>query len=135
MEGAFDAVDAVDAADVGEDGFELALIGDFQAGFDAGVLAVRAAFQRADIGAGTADDGGDIGKQAGAILGADEEFDGEGSGIFAAPLDGDAALGLIEQVLDVGTRAGVNGDASAAGDVADDVVPGNRIAAFGPKDE
>jgi hypothetical protein len=52
---AFDAVDALDAAYAGEDGFELAAVGDFEAGVDAGVLAIGAAFEHADVGAGAAD--------------------------------------------------------------------------------
>jgi hypothetical protein len=46
---AFDAKDSVDAADIGNDRFELALVLNFEAGFDARVLAVRAALQGADI--------------------------------------------------------------------------------------
>ena len=49
LEGALDAVDALDAANVGENGFELALVGDFEAGFDAGVLLVWPAFEHANI--------------------------------------------------------------------------------------
>jgi hypothetical protein len=43
------AVDAIDATYVGENGFELALVGYFQAGFDASVLAVGAAFESANV--------------------------------------------------------------------------------------
>lgn len=49
LEGAVDAVDALDAANVCENGLELALVGNFEAGFDAGVLLVRPAFESADV--------------------------------------------------------------------------------------
>ncbi len=50
---AFDAINARNAPNVDEDGLKLALVGDFQAGFDAGVKLVWAAFKIADIGAGS----------------------------------------------------------------------------------
>ena len=48
----------------------------------------------------------------------------------AGPFDGDAPLGFVEQIFDIGAILAVDGDAAAARDVADDVVAGNRIAAF-----
>jgi len=65
---AFDAVNAVDTADVGEDGLQLALIGDFEAGFDAGILPIRAALERANVRTRAADDGSNFGEQSGAIV-------------------------------------------------------------------
>src|SRR5208283_1613552 len=129
------AVDAVDATYAGENGFELALVRYFQTGFDASVLAVGAAFESANVGAGVADDGRDFREEAGTILGADEEFDGESGGAATTPFDGDAAFGLIEKILDVGANAGVHGNAATPGDVSDDVVTGNGIAAFGAEDQ
>src|SRR5208283_4964537 len=114
--------DAVDAPDAGENGFKLALIGDLQTGFDAGILAVGAAIEGTNIGARIADDSGDFSKQAGAILGADQEFDGEGGHAAGAPLDGNAALRLVQQVLHVGARARVDRDAAAPRDVSDDFI-------------
>src|SRR5229473_2457367 len=127
---AFDAEDAGNFADVDEDGFELSLIGDFQIGVNARIGAIRAAFEIVNVGAGSADDGGDFGKKSGAIACADRELDGESGFGAAAPFDGNAAFGLVHKVLDVGTRSRVHGDAAAAGDVADDFVAGNRVAAL-----
>src|SRR5580658_1198231 len=101
LEGALNAVDALDATNVGEDGFELALIRDFQAGGNTGVLFVRTAFQSANVGASSTDYGGDVRKQTSTILGADYQFYREGGDIVAPPFDGNAALGLVHQVLDV----------------------------------
>ena len=50
--------------------------------------------------------------------------------VGAGPLDGNAPLGFVKQILDVRAILAVDGDAAAARDVADDVVAGNRIAAF-----
>src|SRR5271166_3309120 len=66
----FHTVNAVDTADVREDGFQLFFVANFQTSFDTCVLPVRAAFERADVGAGIADYRGDFRQQAGTILGA-----------------------------------------------------------------
>ena len=129
-------VDALDAEDtgyfsnVGENRFELAAIDNFEAGFDAGILTVGAALETADIGARSADDRGDFRQKSGAVLCTDGELHRESRGAFAAPLDSNAAFGLVHEVLHVWASAGVHGNATAARDVADDVVAGNRIAAF-----
>src|ERR1700751_5905734 len=93
---AFDAVNAIDATDVGVDGFELPLVDNFQARFDARILAIRPAFERSNVSAGIAEHGGNFGKQAGPVFGAHQKFDREGGRPFAAPGHGDAALRLIE---------------------------------------
>src|SRR5713226_5650782 len=110
----FDAVDARNFADIDKNGFELALVGDFKIGVDAGVGTVGAAFEIVNVGAGAADDGSNFREQSGAVLGANGKLHGEGCGALAAPLDGDAALGLIEQILNVRAQARVHGDAAAA---------------------
>jgi hypothetical protein len=75
-----DLVDALDAehsghfSNVGENGFELAAIDDFEAGFDAGILAVGAALEAANIGACSADDRGDLRQQPSAVLRTDGEL-------------------------------------------------------------
>src|SRR5258707_1080968 len=132
---AFDAENAGNFADIDEDGFKLTAVGDFQIGVNAGVGAVGTAFEVVNIGTRSADDGGDFGKQAGAVARADGELDGEGGFGAATPLDGDAAFGLVHEILDVGTRASVHGDTAAARDVADNFVAGNGIAAFGAVNE
>src|SRR5258708_26802552 len=128
-----DAVHASDFADFGEDRFQLAAIGNFQAGFDAGVELVRAAFQIADIGAGSTDHRGDFGKQAGTILGANGQLHGESGSALATPFDGDAAFGLVHEIMHVRATASVNGDAASASDVTDNFVARNRVAALSPE--
>jgi len=59
---ALDAEDAGDFPDVSENVFELAAVDDFEAGFDAGILAVGPAFEAADVGTGAADHRGDFGE-------------------------------------------------------------------------
>src|SRR5260370_13187447 len=128
---AFDAENAGNFAYIRKDSFELALVGNFEVGVDARVGAIGAAFEVVDVGAGSADDGSDFGENAGAIPGTNGKLHGEGGFGSAAPLDGDAALGLVHEILDVGAHSSVHGDAAAAGDVADDFVPRNGIAALG----
>src|SRR5579872_782117 len=57
---AFDAENTGHFSNVGENGFELAAVDNFEAGLDAGVLAVGAAFETADVGTRTTDDCGDF---------------------------------------------------------------------------
>ena len=51
------------------------------------------------------------------------------------PLDLDAPLGVVEQVDDVGAGRGVDRHALAAGDVADDLLAADRIAAPRAEDQ
>src|SRR6266853_3946852 len=134
LAGLGDALDAQNTGnflDIGEDGFKLPFVGDFEIGVNARVGAVRAAFEVMNVGTGAADDGGDFGEQAGAVARADGELDGKSGFRTAAPFDGDAAFGLVQKILDVGTHARVNGNAAAARNVADDFIARNRVATFG----
>ena len=88
MAGLVDAFDAENAGNffyICEDGFELALIGDFKVGVNARVGAVGAAFQVVNVGAGAADNGGDVCQKARAIARADGELNGESGFGAAAP--------------------------------------------------
>ena len=94
----------------------------------------------ADVGVVVGDDGGEFLKHAGAVVAVDRDFDGialRTAAIFAyaGPLDGDAAVALVKQVLHIGAAAGVNGDAFAAGDVADDFFAADRVATARAVDE
>ena len=63
--GLVDPLDAENAGNflyVDENGFELALIGDFQVGVNARVSAIGAAFEVVNVGTGTADDGDPAGE-------------------------------------------------------------------------
>src|SRR5579864_6044009 len=89
------------------------------------------AFEGTDVGVDGADGGGDFGEHAGAIFGEDAEANRESSRLGrSGPLGGDAALGFVEKILNVGTGSGMHGDATSARDVADDIVAGNWVAAF-----
>src|SRR5260370_1521491 len=79
-----------------------------------------------------ADDGGDIGQHAGAIFGENAQSDLESGSCLASPLDGDAAFGVIQEILHIGTAFAGNGDAAAARDVADEVIPRDPITKFRP---
>src|SRR5260370_26909096 len=94
---AFDAENAGNFADIDEDGFELTAVGDFQLGVNAGVGAVGTAFEVVNVGTRSADDGGDFGKQAGAVACAGGEVEGEGGFGGATPLHRDAGFGLVHE--------------------------------------
>ena len=132
---AFDTKNAGDFFNVYEDGFELAFISNFEVGVNARVGAVRAAFEIVNVGPSSADDGGDFGEKAGAVACADGELDRKLGFGAAAPLDSDAAFGLVHEILNVGTLASVHGDAAASRDVADNFVAGNGVATLGAVNE
>src|SRR6266481_4499269 len=131
---AFDAEDSRNLANIDEDGFELALIGNFQIGVNARIGAVGPAFKIVNVRACSADDGRDFRKKTGTIARANGELNRK-SGFGAPPLDSDAALGLVHEVLDVGTSSRMHRDAAAARDVADDFVTGNGVATLGAVNE
>src|ERR1700683_3033343 len=132
---AFDTIDTSDFADTGEDGFELAAIDDFEVDVNLRVQAVGAAFEIVDVTAGVADHRGDLGQQPGAVFRANDQVHQKLGSACATPFNGEAALGLIQEVLHVGTCARVHRDAAPARDVTDNVVAGNRVAAFGAIDQ
>ena len=91
-------------------------------------------FDTADIGVVVGDNGGQLLEHAGAIVAEDGDLDRIALGAagilfaYARPLDRDAAVALVEQVLHVGTTARMDRDALAARHVADDFFAANRIA-------
>src|ERR1700694_5795972 len=89
---------AGDFADVGGDTFELLAVADFQREVDARVQIVRMAAEGANVRAGLADDGGNVGQHAGPVLRADQQGDGVGGSGRAAPFHIDAAFYLVEQI-------------------------------------
>src|ERR1700719_4405288 len=124
-----DVVDAFDVEDAG-DAFKLLAVVNVQRNFNARVHAFAATFKRADVGAGIADDVGYSSEHAGTVFGENAQTDGKRRLRRVGPIDRNAPLDLVEQILDVGAKGAVHGDAAAARDVADDVVSRNRIAAF-----
>src|SRR5260370_23994210 len=131
---AFDREDSGNLWNIDEDGFELALVGNFQIGVNARIGAVGPAFEIVNVGTGSADDGSDFRKKTGTIARANGELNRK-SDFGAAPLDSDAALGLVHEVLDVGTSSRMHRDAAAARDVADNFVARNGIATLGAVNE
>src|SRR5260370_5654184 len=129
--GAYETENAGDFLNIDEDGFELAFIGDFEVGVNARVGAIGAALEIMNVGTSSADDGGDFGEKAGAVACADGELDGKLGFGAAAPLDGDAAFGLVHEILHVGTLASVDGDAASSRDITDNFFTGNWFAALG----
>src|SRR5437660_10590087 len=93
---AFDAENPGNFFDICKDSFELSLIGDFKVGVDARVGAVGAAFQVVNVGAGAADNAGDVRQQAGAIERATGELDGYSGFGAVVTLDGDVLLAFIQ---------------------------------------
>src|SRR6185437_2940000 len=117
--------------DLQEDFFELLAVADVEGYLNFRVQIFADAFEVADVGVDGADSGGDFGEHARAILCEDAEANRESGGLGGSgPFGGDAALGLVEEILNVGTSGGMHGDAASARDVADDIVAGNRVAAF-----
>src|ERR1039457_7557655 len=84
-----------------------------------------------------ADNGGDLFEHAEAVVAKESEFDGIGNGLavlVAGPLHVDAAVGFVEQIGDIGTVDGVDGNAFAAGYVSDDGLAANGVATAGAID-
>ena len=123
---ALDALHARYFANICENAFELAAVGDFQTGFDASVEAVRTAFEIANVGAGGADNRGNLGEQTGAIPGANRQLHRKCSSTGTTPFDGDASFRLVHQILNIGTSPSVNRNTAATGDITNDFVTGNR---------
>ena len=141
-----DVADALDAAEFVDQAVEVADVNGLDDEVDDGAsVGGGVGGGGADVGAVVGDDGGELLEEAGAVVAEDGEFDGVGlrlggsggSGVAGewGPLDLDAAVGLVEEVLDVGTAAGVDGDAFTAGDVADDLFAADRVTTAGAVDE
>src|SRR5437588_2066141 len=110
---------------------QLVAIGNVDGGFNARLQIVRSAVEHLNVGSYAADHAGNICEKSGTILAVHHQRDGIGSLPDIAPLYVDAAFGLIEQLLDVGTRGVMHGDSAAPCDIADDGVARNRITTFG----
>src|SRR5208282_5215663 len=131
-------VDSGDLPDAVDDFLEMFQVGDFQDYVYAGSAVLATGFHAADVGFGVADDGGDLFEHAPAVITEKREFYGIGNGLavfVSGPKDVDAAVGFVEKIGDVGTVDGVDGNAFAAGDVADDGFAPNGVATAGAIDE
>ena len=117
--------------------FQVFEVGDVEDDVDDGLAVGGAGFDVADVGFGVADDACDLFQHAVAVVAENGELDRVSSrGRFVAgPRDVDAALGLVHQVHDVWTIDGVDGDALAARDVADDGFAADRVTTSGTIDE
>src|SRR5208282_1801745 len=81
---------------------------------------------------------GDLFEHAPAVVAEQGDFDGIGNGLavfVSGPEHVDAAVGFVEKIGDVGTVDGVDGNAFAAGDIADDGLAANGVATAGTIDE
>src|SRR3981189_3454131 len=129
---------AGDLADTVHDFLEAFQVGDFQDYVYAGLAVLAASFYVADVGVGVADEGGDLFEHAEAVVAEKRDFDGIGNRLavfLAGPEHVDAAVGFGENIGDVRTVDGVDGNAFTAGDVADDSLAANGVAALGTIDE
>src|SRR5215469_12894666 len=96
---AADVEDSGDLLDLQKDFFELLAVAHVQGNFDACMQMFADAFEGADIGF----DSGDFGEHTGAVFGEDSKAYGEDRVRGTGPFRSDAAFGLVEEVLDVGT--------------------------------
>src|SRR5271165_1097479 len=106
-------------------------VGDLQDYIHAGLPVLAAGLDVADIGVGVADDGGDLFQHAEAVVTRQGEFDGIGNRLailVPGPEHVDAPVGFVEKIGDVRTINGVDGNAFAAGNIADDGLSSNGIA-------
>jgi hypothetical protein len=102
-------------------------------------------FDAANISAILGNDGRELLEKAGPVVDEEREFDGICSwlgacGILVAtlrlrPLDLDAPVSLVKQVLDVGTASRVHGDTFATRDVTNNLFAANGIATSRSIDE
>src|SRR5580704_7429458 len=122
-------VDARDFAYAIDDIFQVLQVCDVEHDVDVGLAVIGAGFDIADVGFGIADDGSDLLQHAEAVVAEYGEFHGIGVGraIVLGPLDVDSPLRFIHQVHHVGTIERVDGDAFAAGHVADDGFAADRV--------
>src|SRR3954470_13755309 len=99
---------------------------------DGGLRVGGARFDVADVGVVVGDDGGDLLEHAGTVVAIEREFDGVGRRAVGlkhrGPFHVYAAIGLVHEVEHVGAVLGMDGDALAARDVADDLFTADGIA-------
>jgi len=107
---AFDAENAGNLADIDENGFELAPVGNFEVGINARVGAIGAAFEVVNVGTGSLMTAVMSARRPARSRARMVSWTGKLGFGSAAPLDGDAAFGLVHEILHVGTRPGVHGD-------------------------
>src|SRR5215472_4474506 len=134
---------AGDLAHAGDDALKVLEVCYVDNHVDCGMTLGGLGFDIADVGVGVADDGGDLLQHTGTIITEDDELDGEaglpdGCGANAAifsPLYGNAAFGLVHEILNVFAGLGVNSYAFAARNVTDDFFAADGVAASRAVDE
>ena len=113
-------------------------VSDVEDDVNAGLGVLATGFHAADVGFGVADDGGDLFQHAPTVVAEQREFYriGNGLAIFVSrPEHVDAAVGFIEKISDIWTVDRVDGNAFAAGNVADDGFSANGVATARAIDE
>src|SRR5437868_3148501 len=121
-------MDPRNLANTVHDFLEVFQVGDFEDYVHAGLAVLAPRFYVADVGVGVADEGGDLFEHAEAVVAEQRDFYGIGNGqavFVACPEHVDAAIGFVKKIGDVGTVDGVDGNAFAAGDIADDGLAAN----------
>src|SRR4029077_1947825 len=136
---AFDVHHTVDAAERLHHALEVLDVADLDRDVDPrAAVVVGVGFHVADVGVDVGDLGADRCHQPLPAEHLHRQLHGVGRGGFAGvslvPFDVDTALGVVEQVDDVRTGGRVDRDALAAGDVANDFLASNGIAAARAKD-
>src|ERR1700676_1526947 len=129
---------ARDLADTVHDLLKMFQVGDFQHHVYAGLPVLAASFDVADVGVGVADEGGDLFEHPEAVIAEKRDFYGIGNRLavfVSGPEHIDAAVGFVEKIRYVGTVDGVDGNAFAASDVADDGLAANGVATLGTINE
>lgn len=116
-------MNARDLAYAVDDSLQVLQVGDFENDIDIGLPVGRAGLDVANVGMGIADDCRDLLEHAKAVITKQCDFYRVGDGLalfIAGPENVDATLGLIQKIGDVGAVDGVDGNALAARDVAND---------------
>src|SRR5687768_13047885 len=94
----------------------------------------RLELHRANVGAGGADGGGDVGIEAASVVPLELEADEESLPFPLLPLDLEPALRLVLEEQQVGAVRAVDAHAAPTRHVARHAVPGNGLAALGVAD-
>ena len=137
-----DGADAGDAADAENHAVEVMHVFSFDDKLDDGfVVFCFADVDITNVGVVVGNHGREFFEHAGAVVAEDRDFNrvalraAGGLVTNTRPLDGDAAIAFVEQVLHVWATARMHSDALAARDVADDLFTANGIATSRAIDE
>src|SRR5580704_8193178 len=126
--------DAFDAAGGLHDSFEVRQVLDLDEGRAGDAAIVGLELHAADVGAGGADGGGDVGVETAAVVSLERQANREALTLLLLPVDFEPAFRLVGEEQQVRTVGPVDADAAAARDVADHRVAGHRLTTLGVAD-